>query len=667
MGTKFSICIGVLASILASAAAASAADLTERAPIYEAPPPSIPSGWAGFYIGVHGGYGWGDSTFPELFHGTTGLIGAAAKQEGGLVGGHVGYNWQYGPIVAGAELDLDGADIRGTITGLTFKTSELASVRARLGYAVFPNLLAYGTAGAGWQHANVSGPNLRSPGTAAVTSGFDQLGWTAGAGLEYKLGNHWVARAEYLHYDFDSTLFDNLSARAVGVAKNTADAVRGGVSYKLGAGAADLAMEAPSYKDPAPGIPSGWAGFYIGVHGGYGWGDSTFPELIHNTTRLFGATLKQEGGLVGSHAGYNWQYGSIVAGAEFDVDSADIRGTIDGLTFKTSELASARARLGYTVFPSLLAYGTAGIGWRHANFSGPSFPLPFPVPVPAVGTSGFDQLGWTAGAGLEYKLGDHWVARAEYLHYDFDLAPIQANVARVAGTVKDTVDAVRGGMSYKLGAGAADPSMEAPSYKDPALGVPSGWAGYYIGFHGGYGWEDSTFTEFLHNATLLRDAALKSKGGLVGGHAGYNWQYGSIVTGAEIDFDSAGIEGKMTVDAANIPFKTNELASARARLGYTVSPNLLAYGTAGIGWRHANFSGPSFPVPGTVASSGFDQFGWTAGAGLEYKLGDHWVARADYLHYGFDPALSGNSASARMTNSSKDTIDVARGGVSYKF
>jgi opacity protein-like surface antigen len=51
------------------------------------------------------------------------------------------------------------------------------------------------------------------------------------------------------------------------------------------------------------------------------------------------------------------------------------------------------------------------------------------------------------GAGLEYKLVDHLLLRAEYLHYD--LGKTEApNV--VGDNVKETVDVVRGGLSYKF-------------------------------------------------------------------------------------------------------------------------------------------------------------------------------------------------------------------------
>src|SRR5215475_14249013 len=117
MGNKFWGGIATLAAVVAGAGAAGAADM---APVYKAPPPVILSDWAGFYIGVHGGYGWGHSTFPAEFCPVVRVAEAdviqqcpvkdiAPRQKGGLFGGHAGYNWQYGQIVTGLEVDFDGA------------------------------------------------------------------------------------------------------------------------------------------------------------------------------------------------------------------------------------------------------------------------------------------------------------------------------------------------------------------------------------------------------------------------------------------------------------------------------------------------------------------------------------------------------------------------------
>ena len=213
MRTKLWYGIGLLASIVAGAGSAVAADLAVKAP----PPglaPAYLSDWAGFYIGINGGGGWADIKFDDdpAFN---------SKPSGGLFGGHAGYNWQYGSVVAGLEVDFDGADIKQTVSPFGVSTEEkidqLASARARVGYVFFPNLLAYGTAGAGWGHVHISD-------ALGNTANANEFGWTAGAGLEYKLVDHVLLRAEYLHYDFAK---DDLNA------KTTVDVVRGGLSWKF--------------------------------------------------------------------------------------------------------------------------------------------------------------------------------------------------------------------------------------------------------------------------------------------------------------------------------------------------------------------------------------------------------------------------------------------------
>jgi outer membrane immunogenic protein len=206
------------------------------------------------------------------------------------------------------------------------------------------------------------------------------------------------------------------------------------------AGAADLA--APVYKAP-PVILSDWAGFYIGVNGGYGWNSSVISRVNDNNQNLGTFPVSPKGGLVGGHVGYNWQFGSVVGGVELDFDSADIQATgvdVSGVrgaapvTPKTDELGSARGRLGYAVLPSLLAYGTAGAGFGHTTVA--------TAGAPTVATNHF---GWVAGAGLEYKLWGNFIARAEYLHYDFGEASTTHGYNWV-----EKVDTVRGGLSYKF-------------------------------------------------------------------------------------------------------------------------------------------------------------------------------------------------------------------------
>jgi outer membrane immunogenic protein len=257
MGRKFWGSLGLLASVLAGAGVAGAADLAVKAPVYKAPPPVILSDWSGFYIGVHGGYGWGHTSidapvaldFLDLFDATVGSLDASPK--GGVFGGHAGYNWQYGAVVTGLEIDFSGADINtsgvvgtfpllercieacplGTISR-SVKFDELASARARLGYLVLPNLLAYGTAGLGWGHSEITGTISVPNDSVSASADANNFGWVAGGGLEYKLWEHVLVRGEYLHYDFAKTTYSFPLVGGVN-ATSTVDVVRGGLSYKF--------------------------------------------------------------------------------------------------------------------------------------------------------------------------------------------------------------------------------------------------------------------------------------------------------------------------------------------------------------------------------------------------------------------------------------------------
>jgi opacity protein-like surface antigen len=101
------------ASLVVLGDAAMAADL----PIAKAPPPAIAASWAGFYLGVHGGYGWEQDDFsastafqlqnPQPINGV--------RSQGAVYGGQAGYNWQFGRAVTGLEIDFSAADIKGSM------------------------------------------------------------------------------------------------------------------------------------------------------------------------------------------------------------------------------------------------------------------------------------------------------------------------------------------------------------------------------------------------------------------------------------------------------------------------------------------------------------------------------------------------------------------------
>jgi outer membrane immunogenic protein len=174
-------------------AAAQAADLPRqmpaKAPVYVEPPFT----WTGFYVGINGGGAFGRSSFGPAFP-------TAFDTSGGLVGGTIGYNWQFNNFVFGLEGDAAWADIRGNAVcgaGVTcsVRSDFLATVRGRLGYA-FDRFMPYVTGG-------LAVGNIRTGVTGFGTNDVTNAGYALGAGVEYAFARNWSAKLEYLYVDLD--------------------------------------------------------------------------------------------------------------------------------------------------------------------------------------------------------------------------------------------------------------------------------------------------------------------------------------------------------------------------------------------------------------------------------------------------------------------------------
>lgn len=208
------------AALALSASTAFAADLTyEPAPV--AAPVEVFS-WTGFYVGVHGGYGWGhtqDTHNPNAFGQTL---------TGGFGGAQIGYNYQFANnVVLGAEADVAYSGIGKDWGGVNEfdpyygedKIDWFGTVRARVGYSA-DRFLPYLTGGLAW--ANVDHKLGCDADRVAVTIGgcrtpFETSksdtawGYTIGAGVEYAITKNVTVKAEYLYTDLgknDVTLVD---------------------------------------------------------------------------------------------------------------------------------------------------------------------------------------------------------------------------------------------------------------------------------------------------------------------------------------------------------------------------------------------------------------------------------------------------------------------------
>ena len=221
--TVFAISGPVLASDLPTA---------KGPPVYD-PPPALFT-WSGAYAGVNVGYGWGLATggllpdYPNLFGLPTAVAGGyvpstlGVTPRGVLGGGEIGYNYQIGPAVLGVETDFQGSGIRNSnaiaFSGIggfapsnataSDQVNWFGTARVRAGYLPLNNVLVYGTGGLAYGNVQESTSLVGVPATSGSWSGAasaTRIGWTVGAGVEWKLTNAISVKAEYLHIDLGSS------------------------------------------------------------------------------------------------------------------------------------------------------------------------------------------------------------------------------------------------------------------------------------------------------------------------------------------------------------------------------------------------------------------------------------------------------------------------------
>ncbi len=234
---RLSPCAWVSGALIAFTSVASAADLPR--PSYKAAPllysPAPVFSWTGFYVGVHGGYGW------SRFSATDPIAGAStANAQGWLAGAQIGYNYQVGSFVIGAEGDYSWANVKRTVdnplgTGgsSTLKNDYFATAALRLGYAMDRTLI-YAKGGAAWTRDKFD----LTDGIGGFANGtFNRTGWLLGAGVEYALWNNFSAKVEYNYLHFRSinetlTTGGGLTATTASVGLKS-HLVKVGLNYKF--------------------------------------------------------------------------------------------------------------------------------------------------------------------------------------------------------------------------------------------------------------------------------------------------------------------------------------------------------------------------------------------------------------------------------------------------
>ncbi|MCW2286368.1 outer membrane immunogenic protein [Rhodoblastus acidophilus] len=199
-------------ALMALTGSALAADLPSRkaAPVYAAPVPAF--SWTGFYVGIEGG---------ADFLSTNASGFGTNNQSAGLIGGLVGYNYEF-PNRFVLGLEGDGGGVLGakkTYANPIFTTdsSYFADIRGRVGYAIADRALLFAAGGVAFGDTTFNN----------VSQG--RVGYTVGGGVDYAFTNNLIGRVEYRYTDLGRQSINNVSIR------QDSNAVLVGLIYKFGA------------------------------------------------------------------------------------------------------------------------------------------------------------------------------------------------------------------------------------------------------------------------------------------------------------------------------------------------------------------------------------------------------------------------------------------------
>lgn len=250
---------------------------------------------------------------------------------------------------------------------------------------------------------------------------------------------------------------------------------------------------------------------------------------------------------------------------------------------------------------------------------------------------------------------------------------------------------------------AADLPLKAPP--PPPVAAYS-WSGCYVGVSAGTTWGQTDGFVTTPNTVLPErgfpiqvNPNVNATGRLdlppnviAGGFGGCNYQFASrFVIGGEVDWSYTNKEAFAKLVPGGIArlggfgntddlwsIREHELATARLRLGYVVTPNWLLYVTGGAAWgKIETFETiTTLPTPPETADQTHWRTGWTVGAGTEYALGNSgWSVRGEFLYVDLGKwttftniSPTGIPGSDTFTNMNVNLHDyIVRLGMSYKF
>jgi outer membrane immunogenic protein len=245
--------------------------------------------------------------------------------------------------------------------------------------------------------------------------------------------------------------------------------------------------------------------------------------------------------------------------------------------------------------------------------------------------------------------------------------------------------AVAIGATFGISAAPAADLAARPYTKSPVYGAsPISWTGCYIGGNIGGGWDRFNAGElaFAGVPTPFVDFGSNNGSSVVGGgQIGCDYQFAANwIIGIQGQAEFGTINSSNAVAAfpgITADFKLKNIETLTGRVGYTVTPAVLAYVKGGAAW--ANASAAAVIPNGLIGeSANFTMTGYTVGGGLEWMFAPGWSIFGEYNYMDFGtksvdfPSTGmvpgfGAAGALADTNAIKLTAHTAIVGVNYRF
>lgn len=366
------------------------------------------------------------------------------------------------------------------------------------------------------------------------------------------------------------------------------------------------------------------SGFYLGAGGEFGMVGTMLDGPRQNTagslTADFGA-FRPAGRFI---AGWGADVGDTYFGVEAEARLANggwsharlPGGRVFSVTEKNSFAVSLLG--GHRLPGGSLIYGRAGI--RSTRFQ---------TPYSGEGAAGTYQslrlAGFEYGFGVRTPVTDTIALSLEYAHTRYP-DYLAGNGVQPADVFANIESSVRFALTYHFG---GIPGMIAG---DQAV---RDYAGAYWGLQGGLGALTSLVTgnriAGAPPVASVLTAQYGDSGYTAGGLAGYNFQHGRFILGAEAEAEAGFINWKQERMPAGRSYSVAKQATlgGTARVGFVLNGGALLYGRAGVALSRFRID---FSNPGVTLAQTSWRAGLRFGGGVEVPVSEKSNLRFDYTY-----------------------------------